>query len=131
MVIENNTDIEPVFKMVSYALVVDNKFACIFQYPLEGNQIIENNTAALKSNPKITLSSEEPLLEKINRYSLIINDEVVGTFSHIKDEFGGALAEMINAALQSDPFVVDITGLDTPSMGDMWDGTKFVSVSGK
>ena len=127
MVIENNTDIEPVFKMVSYALVVDNKFACIFQYPLEGNQIIENNTAALKSNPKITLSSEEPLLEKINRYSLIINDEVVGTFSHIKDEFGNPLAEAINAALQSDPAVVDVSNIDLPSepYNWVWNGTTF------
>jgi hypothetical protein len=131
MVAEDNTIIQPVFTMVSYALVIDNEFACIFKYPLEGNQIIENNTAALKSNPKITLSNEEPLFEKINRYSLIIDNEVVGTFSHIKDEFGGPLAEMINAALQSDPHVIDITGMNTPTMGDTWDGTNFISVIGQ
>jgi len=128
---QDNTTVQPIFKMISYALVIDNEFACIFQYPLEGNQIIENNTAALKSNPKIILSNEEPLFEKINRYSLVIDNEVVGTFSYIKNEFGGPLAEMINAALQSDPFVIDITELDTPNMGDIWDGTKFLSVSGQ
>jgi len=131
MVVEDNTIIKPAFKLVSYALVVDNEFACIFQYPLEGNEIIENNTAALKSNPKITLSNEEPLFEKINRYSLIIDNEIVGIFSHIKDEFGNPVTEMINAALQSDPQVIDMTGLDTPTMGDIWDGTSFVSVSGQ
>ena len=131
MVVEDNTIIQPVLTMVSYALVVNNEFACIFKYPLEGNQIIENNTAALKSNPKIILSNEEPLFEKINRYSLILDNEVVGTFSHIKDEFGGPLAEMINAALQSDPLVIDITEIEEPNMGDIWDGTSFVSVSGQ
>jgi hypothetical protein len=125
------TTIQPVFTMVSYALVIGNEFACIFEYPLEGTQIIESNTAALKSNPKITLSNEEPVFEKINRYSLIIDNEVVGTFSHIKDEFGGPVAEMINAALQSDPQVIDMTGLDTPTMGDIWDGTKFTSAPGQ
>jgi hypothetical protein len=127
MVVEDNTIIQPVFTMVSYALVVDNKFACFFKYPLEGNQIIENNTVALKSNPKITLSNEEPLLEKINRYSLIIDSEIIGTFSHIKNEFGGPLAEAINAALQSDPTVVDITEIDLPSepYNWTWDGTTF------
>ena len=119
------TTIQPVFTMVSYALVIDNEFACTFEYPLEGNQIIENNTAALKSNPKIMLSTEEPVFEKINRYSLSIDNEIVGTFSHIKDEFGDPLAEMINAALQSDPHVVDLTGIDMPTMGDTWDGTSF------
>lgn len=119
------TAVQPVFTMVSYALVIDNEFACTFEYPLEGNQIIENNTAALKSNPKITLSTEEPVFEKINRYSLSIDNEIVGIFSYIKDEFGGPLAEMTNAALQSDPQVVDLTGLDTPTMGDTWDGTSF------
>ena len=73
------------------------------------------------------MSNEEPLLEKINRYSLIIDNEVVGTFSHIKDEFGGPLAEAINAALQSDPTVVDITEIDLPSepYNWTWDGTTF------
>jgi len=131
VIIQDNTIVQPIFKMVPYALVINNEFACIFQYPLEGNQIIENNTAALKSNPKIILSNEEPLFEKINRYSLIIDNEVVGTFSHIKDEFGGPLAEMINAALQSDPFVIDMTEIEEPNMGDIWDGTSFVSVSGQ
>ena len=112
-------------KRVTYALVVDNKFACIFEYPSEGNEIIEKNTAALKSNPKVVLITEEPQLEKINRYSLTINDEIVAEFSHIKDEFGGPLAEMTNAALQSDPQVVDLTGIDMPTIGDTWDGTTF------
>jgi hypothetical protein len=119
------TIIQPVLTMVSYALVINNEFVCIFEYPLEGTQSIEKNTAALKSNPKITLDNEGPFFEKINRYSLIIDNEVVGTFSHIKDEFGGPLAEMINAVLQSDPQVIDITGIDTPTMGDTWDGTAF------
>lgn len=113
------------FIMATYALVVDNKFACIFQYPTDGNEVLERNTAALKSNPKVALITEEPQLEKINRYSLTINDEVIAEFSHVKDEFGGPLAEMVNAALQSDPIVVDITGKDIPEVDSIYDGTNF------
>jgi hypothetical protein len=113
------------FIMATYALVVDNKFACTFQYPTDGNEVIERNTAALKSNPKVALITEEPQLEKINRYSLTINNEIIAEFSHVKDEFGGPLAEMVNAALQSDPIVVDITGKDIPEVDSIYDGTNF------
>ena len=113
------------FIMGPYALVVDNKFACLFEYPVDGNEIIERNTALLRSNPKIALITEEPQLEKINRYSLSIDNEVVGEFSHVKNEFGGPHAEMVNAALQSDPVVVDITGQDIPEVDSIYDGTNF------
>lgn len=114
-----------ILKMATYALVVDGKFACIFEYPSEGNDIIEENTAYLKNNPKIVLNTEEPLFEKINRYSLIINNEKVGEFSNVKDEFGGPFAEMVNAALQSDPVVIDITGQEIPELDAIYDGNNF------
>jgi len=125
MLIVKNLINQNEFVMNPYALVVDNKFACLFEYPIDGNEIIERNTALLKSNPKIALITEEPQLEKINRYSLSVNDEVVGEFSHVKDEFGSPLSEMINAALQSDPIIVDLANKDVPEIDSVYDGTNF------
>lgn len=125
MLIVKNLINQHEFTMATYALVVDNKFACTFKYPVDGNEILEKNTAALKSNPKIALITEDPQLEKINRYSLTIDSEYVSEFSHVKNEFGGPDAEMVNAALQSDPVVVDITGQDIPEVDSIYDGTNF------
>jgi hypothetical protein len=125
MLIVKNLVNQKEFIMSPYALVVDNKFACLFEYPVDGNEIIERNTALLRSNPKIALITEEPQLEKINRYSLSIDNEVVGEFSHIRDEFGSPLSEMINAALQSDPIIVDLTNKDIPEIDSVYDGTNF------
>lgn len=109
-----------------YALVVDSKFASEFRFPSIGTEDVERTTAILQSNPKIVITPESPF-NNVNKYNLIINNEVVGSINYINDGDFQPDPKMINAALQSDPTFVDITGLNTPEVGDVWDGTNFIS----
>lgn len=112
-----------------YALVVDGKFACEYRYPSIGTEEVERVTAILQSNPKVVITEDSPS-NNVNTYNLLINEEVVGQIHYIENADIVPDPQMINAALQSNPTIVDISGLDTPSMGDTWDGTNFTSISG-
>lgn len=107
-----------------YALIVDGAFASEYLYPSVGSYTVEKTTAILQSNPKVVISSNSPS-NNINFYNLLIDDKIVGQIYY--PESGDIIPDplVINGALQSDPVIVDITGLETPSIGDIWDGTSF------
>jgi hypothetical protein len=111
-----------------YALVVNGEFACELKYPSQGNNDVEKTTAILQSNPKVVFISEEVNSYNISTYNLIIDDEVVDKFRYINS--GNAIPDpqMVNAALKSDPTIVDITDIDyNPEPGWKWDGTVFLN----
>ncbi len=110
----------------TYALVVDGVFASEYSYPSVGSYTVEKTTAILNSNPKVVITSGSPS-NNINIYNLLIDNEVVGQI-HYPDS-GDTLPEpsIVNEALKSDPTIIDITGLEKPSIGDVWDGTAFTT----
>jgi hypothetical protein len=109
-----------------YALVVDGKFACEYRYPSIGTEEVERVTATLQSNPKVVITEDSPS-NNVNTYNLLINEEVVGQIHYVENADIIPDPQMINAALQSDPTVVDITEIDLPSepYNWTWDGTTF------
>ena len=111
-----------------YALVVNGEFACELRYPSQGTQDVEKTTAILQSNPKIVFVSEGVDPYNVNTYNLLIDDEVVGKFHYINSGNAVPDPQMINAALKSDPTVVDFTEIDPkPEPGWTWDGTVFIN----
>jgi hypothetical protein len=108
-----------------YALVVNGKFACEYRYPSMGNELVERTTAILQSNPKVVITDDSPI-DNVNTYNLFIGKELAGQIYFIDKSDLGA-PEMINAALKSNPIIIDMTGLDMPLIDDLWDGTTFVT----
>jgi hypothetical protein len=64
---------------------------------------------------------------KFYQYALIVDGEFAVSIIYPESMEGNPSVELINAALQSNPVVVDVTGkyLPPPASGWTWDGTKF------
>lgn len=71
--------------------------------------------------------SQFNLSNKMRRYALIVDGEYVTSIVYPETREGSNDLEIINAALQSNPTVVDITGKKIPpsASGWLWDGTNF------
>jgi hypothetical protein len=110
-----------------YALVIDNEFACEYRHPKTGTEEIDKIVSILSSSPKIRITEESPI-NNLNKYELLIDEDVVGEIFYVNEQDIVPSPSMINAALQSDPQIVDITDLDPkPQPGWLWDGEVFSS----
>lgn len=118
-------------KVQTYALIINGEFACQYKHPSEGPAGAERITAILQSDPKIILAEGMPDEYGINTYNLLIENETVGQIFYHTDPSIVVNPEMINAALQSDPTIVDITDIDPqPQVGWLWDGNTFTNPGG-
>jgi hypothetical protein len=110
----------------SYALFVDNEFACVFYFPATGDDYTDRTTAALQSNPTITLDADSDI-PNTYKYSVHVEGEYVGPLYLLK-EIERYPVERTNAALQSNPKVVWIDTDTLVASESKWklEGTKAV-----
>ncbi len=110
-----------------YALVINNEFVCEYRHPKTGSDEVERIVSILDSDPKIRITEDSPQ-NNLNRYELLIDNNVVGEIFYVNEKDIIPSPLMINSALQSDPKFVDITDLSPiPQTGWLWDGTVFTS----
>lgn len=103
-------------KLNAYGIFVNNEYATSFVFPSEINEWAIKITAALKSNPKITLD-EITEIANTNTYSVFVDGEYVDKFYQ---EVEPAYFYPINTALQSDPKIVWIETDDEPNANMSW-----------
>lgn len=86
----------------AYAIFVEDQHVSTFFVPSEKDEWSIRMTAALKSNPTITLDTDNDL-DGTYRYSVYVEDEYVDKlYQNIEPDF----FHPINAALQSNPRIV-------------------------
>lgn len=114
---------------LAYAIFVNNEFVSTVFFPEGGDQYTEKMTAALKSNPSITLD-EETDIPNTYRYSVYVGSEYVDKFYQVKFIEGYTRLETLNSSLQSNPRIVWIeTDYDThPGMKWNFEGDEFLLV---
>ena len=110
----------------SYALFTNDEFAAVLHYPSEGGEQFVAMTAALKSNPKIVLDTNNSV-DKVNKYDVFVEEDYAGYLFIIKDYPGFDLSNL-HQALHNDPKVVWIETELPAHPNSKWklEGTKAV-----
>lgn len=101
-----------------YAVFVDNNFEGIFYYPTSDSAHSIMITAALQSNPTITLDDESET-PNAYRYSVFVEDDYVGKI-YLRKEIDGYDVAKINNALQNNPTLVWINSNTLPRPETKW-----------
>jgi hypothetical protein len=106
------------YDLQGYALFVDNTFKTILYYPSGGSWQAVRVTAALKSNPTISLDLSNQV-ESVNKYSILVDGEYADYLFIPKENDSFDLSKLHNA-LQDNPTVVWIDSETRPHPDSKW-----------
>ncbi len=88
--------------------------------------IWDGNYFYLEDNPEASINpSSNDILSGGIKYSGIVNGVVFGSISFLPEDFPSEIIEMLDAAMQSDPVIIQIPGNVSVDVGWTWNGIEF------
>ncbi len=116
-------------KPKAYALFNNNQFSSILYYPSEGEEQFVMLTAALQSNPTISIDETNDI-PTTTKYSVFVGEDYAGSLNILKGVINGYDFDPLHTSLQNNPTVVWINSEILPRPDTKWsyDGVNLVLV---